>query len=367
MPAKLKIKKSNNNTDLAYFDGYYYLAFRTGPSHFPSKKVRIHILKSKDLNKWEKDSSFFLAKDLREPRFAVYRDSLYFYYFDGSGSMFSFKPVHCWVSAKGPNGHWTKAQTIPGLNGFVPWRLRQRKDTLYLSAYYGVGLYRYEHQGNLRLFWTVDGRNFKPISRFPQVSTKGAEEGEFDFDAQGNLWATVRLEGSGAYVAYAHRDSLAHWHTYFTKYKYDSALMLDHQGRKFVIARQHLRKTPRKLRKRGYKDRYMHAEATSVEHPTKKQRRKNLKRYSLSYKRTALYYLNSKTMTLDFVQAFPSTGDNAFAAALALDENRFYVVNYSSNINKRDKKWIWGQLGRTYIYETILDFSKINSIPPKID
>lgn len=46
----------------------------------------------------------------------------------------------------------------------------------------------------------------------------------------------------------------------------------------------------------------------------------------------------------------------AFPAIAPKDSNSFYLLNYSSNINKRDKIWIGGQLGKTYIYKTILNF-----------
>src|SRR5436305_344060 len=75
------------------------------------------------------------------------------------------------------------------------------------------------------LFTSEDGINFSAISKEPQITTQGAEEGEFIFDKEGNIWSTVRLEGSGSYLCFASKDSIDKWTKKFSKKKYDSALL----------------------------------------------------------------------------------------------------------------------------------------------
>jgi hypothetical protein len=336
IPERINVQKGNNNIDATKYKDRYYVAFRTAPSHFASKKTRLYIISSKDLENWEYEAEFFMESDMREPRFLVYHDTLFFYYFQAGTKLTKFEPKKCWVSHTSGDKKWAQVKDL-NMDGYVPWRYRVRNDTIYLSAYYGVNLYRNNHQPDLKLFRSTDGFNYEPISEGSQIPTKGGEEGEFEFDKDGNLWATVRLEGSGAYIAYADKDSLHHWQHWFTKQKYDSALMLNHKETFYVFARRHLK-----------------GNATEVETPTKRQRRRNLIRYSLSKKKTAMYRLNKEKKQLEHIMDFPSTGDNAFPAIAQISENQYFLLNYSNDFTKKDRNWIGGQIRPTNIYWTIL-------------
>lgn len=336
LPEKVKPQKGNNNIDAIRYKDRYYVAFRTAPSHFASKKTRIYIISSADLEKWDYETEFFVKADMREPRFVAYRDSLYFYFFEGGKKMTKFEPKHIWMSKSSGSKDWSAKENLK-MDGYVPWRFRVRNDTIYLSAYYGVGIYKNNSFPDLRLFTSTDGLNYKKIAEQSQIPTKGGEEGEFEFDSGGNLWATVRLEGSGSYIAYAQRDSLHHWHTKFGKHKYDSALMLNHEDTMYVFARRNLK-----------------GEATKTEIPSKKERRRNLVRYSFSKKKTAMYRLNKAKMELEHLMDFPSTGDTAFPAIAKISDNQYLLLNYSNDIDKKERNWISGQLKKTYIYWTIL-------------
>lgn len=337
IPKNIDCKNSNNNIDLVQFKDKYYCAFRTAPTHFASKKTKLFIISSSDFMNWKYETAFFVNADMREPRFAIFKNQLHFYFFEGGTKMFKFEPKHIWTSILTDTGWCAKIKT--NLDGFVDWRFRTQDEKLYLSAYYGVNLYNKGHQANLRLFTSEDGTNFTAISEQPQITTKGAEEGEFIFDNQGNIWSTIRLEGSGSYLCFASKDSIDKWSKKFSKLKYDSALMFEHEDEIYLVSRRHLK-----------------GNATEVEIPTKKQRRKNLIHYSFSKKVTALFKINKDKMEIEHVMDFPSTGDTAFPAIAQKDSDTFYLLNYSSNIHKRDKIWIGGQLGKTYIYQTELHF-----------
>jgi hypothetical protein len=331
----VKFRHANNNLDIAFYKGRYYVAVRTAPSHFASKKTKLYIISSTDFEHWRKETEFYIKADMREPRFSVFQDKLFFYFFEGGTNMFKFEPKHIWVSIYDGNA-WAEKQKTD-LDGFVNWRCRVWEGKMYFSAYYGVNLYNSEHAANLRLFSSEDGIHFAPISHEPQITTQGAEEGEFIFDAEGNLWATVRLEGSGSYLCYASKDSLGKWKKKFSKVKYDSALLLGLDSEIYLVARRNLK-----------------GDATPVENPDKKQRRKNMVGYSLSRKVTALFRINKDKMEIEHVMDFPSTGDTAFPGAAQKDGSSYYLLNYSSDINKKPKNWLRGQLGRTYIYWTVL-------------
>lgn len=335
IPSNIKCKNSNNNLDLVAFNGKYYCAFRTAPTHFASKKTKLFIISSTDFNTWTYEAAFFVNADMREPRFIVFNNKLHFYFFEGGTKMFKFEPKHIWTSILNDTGWCAKIKT--NLDGFVDWRFRTFNQKIYLSAYYGVNLYNEEHKANLRLFSSDNGINFQPISEQPQITTKGAEEGEFIFDKQGNIWSTVRLEGSGSYLCFAYKDSIDKWSKKFSKLKYDSALLFAKGDDIYLISRRHLK-----------------GNATEVEIPDKKQRRKNLIQYSFSKKVTALFKINKEKMEINHIMDFPSTGDTAFPGIAQKDDSTFYLLNYSSNIHKRKKIWIGGQLGKTFIYQTEL-------------
>ncbi len=337
IPKNIHCKNSNNNIDLIQFNGRYYVAFRTAPTHFASKKTKLFIMSSADFKSWKYETEFFVNADMREPRFAVFKDHLRFYFFEGGTKMFKFEPRHIWTSVLSDTGWSNKVKT--NLDGFVGWRFRTHENKLFLSAYYGVNLYNSGHHANLRLFTSEDGITFLPVSEQPQITTQGAEEGEFIFDKEGNIWSTVRLEGSGSYLCFASKDSLDKWTKKFSKKKYDSALLFSKGDDIYLVSRRHLK-----------------GDATQVEFPDKKQRRNNLIRYSFTKKATALFKINKEKMEIEHIMDFPSTGDTAFPAIADKDENSAYLLNYSSNIHKRKKIWIGGQLGKTYIYQTQLHF-----------
>jgi hypothetical protein len=341
LPPECVIQRSNNNLDLVKFKGKYYLAFRTAPTHFPSKKAVMYVVSSPDLENWTYETEIKCGRDLREPKFAAYHDTLNLYYFTGSKSMFSFDPQQLLVCRTIGGNFWTKPQSIQ-LDGFVPWRVRERNDTLYLSAYYGKNLYNNGHKSNLRLFRSTDALSWNQISAQPQVDVLSAEEGEFIFDKRGNLFATVRLEGTGALVCKADKCCIDNWKKVRTKQKYDSALMFDHSDDIYVVSRRNLDGDVDKLKDR--KD-------------EKKRRMRNLIRYSITKKVTALFKLNKDDLSLSLVTDFPSTGDTAFPGISKLDNDTYLLMNYSSNIRGRKKSWIAGQLGRTYIYWTKLHFT----------
>lgn len=338
LPPQIKVQHSNNNLDLVRYNGKYFLAFRTAPTHFASTKTVLYVVSSADLENWSYETEIKLGFDLREPRFAVYHDTLHLIFFRGGKRTFRFEPQEILMCSKSDNDKWS----VPGsvhLDGYVPWRIRERNDTLYLSAYYGKNLYNKHHQSDLRLFASVDAHHWVPISEKTQIDAFTAEEGEFIFDSAGNLYATVRLEGTGAFICSADKSSIYQWNKMRTKTKYDSALLFEHKNSIYLISRRNLDGDIDKLKKRT---------------DEKKRRVRNLIRYSITRKVTSLFKLDKTNLTLSLLATFPSTGDNAYPAIAKGENGAFILMNYSSKINGRKKNWLNGQLGKTYIYWTRL-------------
>ena len=337
IPESVHIQKANNNLDLIEYRGRYYLAFRTAPNHFASKKTMIYVLSSSDLKEWELEKQVHLSNDLREPRFAIFKNTLFLYYFEGGRKAWKFEPKHLYMSFKTSYGHWSEDH-MTGLDGYIPWRLRVHKDVLYMSAYYGKNAYN-KDSVDLRLFTSENGIKFKPISDEPQIMHPlGIGEGEFIFDNNGDIWGVARSEFDGSHTFHAKRDALHQWTTKHSEFKYDSSLLFEKDGDIFLIARRNLDGDGRYVRKPGKHNR-------------------NLLRYSFTKKTTAIFKLDKANMSWTHLRDFKSTGDTAFPALVKNDDGSFLLMNYSSDIGKRDKTWIKGQLGKTYIYMTEL---KIN-------
>jgi hypothetical protein len=340
LPAQVTIQHSNNNLDVVKYRDRYYLAFRTAPTHFASVKTKLYVISSTDLVTWNYETEFWYGADMREPRFSVYRDTLSLYFFVGGKKMFRFEPKEILATQRFGFQDWSVPESIH-LDGFVPWRVRERADTLFLSAYYGKNLYKNSHHANLRLFWSTDAFNWKPISEQPQIDLLSAEEGEFIFDKTGNLFATVRLEGTGSLVCKADNCCIQNWQTVRSKTKYDSALLFDHNESIYLVSRRNLDGAIDKTKNRKNE---------------KQGRIRNLIRYSITKKVTAIFKFEKDKSSLTHIMDFPSNGDNAYAGIAQIDSNTYLLMNYSSNIKRTKSSWLAGQLGKTYIYCTKLRF-----------
>jgi hypothetical protein len=336
MPPQARRWKAHNNVDLAWHNGWYYLAYRNAATHFPGLRVQLQVVRSPDFRQWEYVGTLSHRADLREPRFLVLHDTLRLYYFQGGCNRFQFQPVAFWQTMVAADSLRTP-RTIDTLAGWVPWRLRTYQGGALLSAYDGRSIYRNLHQAQVRLWYTREGTRFVPVSDSAQARGEGAEEGEFLFDTTGNLWATVRYEGFGAGIAFAHRDSIARWDILRQTDKYDSALLFQHRGSIYLIARRDPART---------------FERTDRGH------RNNMLRYSCSPKRTALYRLDTRTRRMVYLGDLPGRGDTAFAGLIPhpTQPNTYMVVNYSNNVNGPDRWWLRGQLGKTYLYAFELVF-----------
>lgn len=344
LPAGITTLKANNNLDATQYGSKFYVAFRTASNHFPGKKARLYIMSSPDMKEWTLEHYMHTGQDLREPRFMVLNDKLFLYYFEGSKKFYRFEPKNVWVASYDTTMHCWDDRKLNNMEGYVPWRIRTRNGKAYLSAYYGVNLYSPEnHNGDLRLFSTTDGYDWQPISEHAQVSLPGAEEGEFDFDPEGNMWACIRLEGEGALVAYADKDSLQSWKTFRTKKKYDSSLMFMRNGEMYLIARRNMG---------GNSDRFPRWL------PDNLRRKLNMIAYSLHSNKTSLYKLDKNTKTFEPILDLPGCGDTAFPALVRKDDNTYYFFNYTSDLKQPEKLWISGQLGPTYIYMSELRFNE---------
>jgi hypothetical protein len=305
-------------------------------------------MSSADLGKsWDFEAKVFMGSDMREPRFLVVGDKLFYYNFQAGKNMFSFTPMHIWAMERKGLGSWTEPKQV-----FQPkcvlWRSKTIADQAYLTAYCGEGEYTGGNAGiQIYLLTTKDGYNFEPVDPKKPVIATGGSETDFEIDRAGNLYGVIRNEaGDGnswaSKVCAAQAGDLANWKCVDTEYKPDSPLVFKHDDDIYVIGRRSLGGTY----DRG--DRWLPNSTESLYY---------LARYWWTKKRTALYRLDKEKLALEPVLDFPSKGDTSFAGLVQLNDNQYLMYNYSSDPEGKDRVWMSGQLHQTNIYSTVITFN----------
>lgn len=349
LPPQVKSLHAHNNLDVAEFKGRYYVAYRTAPTHFASAKVCMYILSTADFTTWQFEQEIKFKSDLREPRFFQNNDTLFFTFFKAGSNMFRFEPQGIFETYLAGT-QWSTIKELDIPLGYVPWRIKRLNGLFYMSTYDGVNEYKLNTACATRFFVSADGMQWDSLSYDAQLlHPRASAENEFVFAANGDMWGVTRLEFDGSYIFHASKDSLHKWQTWYSRHKFDSPLMFMHKGVPFLIARRNL-------------------DGDGTFYRRDKKYKNNLVRYSLTRKTTALYAMDTLNKTLIHIKDFPATGDCAFPGIAAINDSTYYVLNYSSNIHKRPKNWLRGQLGRTNIYMSVLTINActINSFDKKL-
>ncbi len=350
LPQGVEPQNSNNNVCIAIFNHRLFLAFRTGPTHFASKKTGIHVMSSADGKEWRKEMEIFNGQDFREPFLIPINGKLHFYTFGAGTKMTAFEPQFIDHFTSDGNGSWSEPEKVLNL-GEVHWSIKNRNGSTFMTSYTGS---HYEVKGpsKVRLFFkqTDDGVNWKTVNDTGAVYFGGVSETAWEFDRDKNLWAVTRLEdgdnsGFGSHVAFAKADDLGNW-----EFPADadprcfmSPKMFRHGDDLYLIGRRQLGKKPFGKVKRTKK--------------MSTQRKGNWVGYSLSPKTTALFKINKETRKVEWVMDLPGAGDTAFPSILRLDKHRFLFANYTSPINHQKRDWLMGQLGKTSIYLQLITFA----------
>lgn len=350
LPEGVDAQNSNNNVSITIFNHRLFLAFRTGPTHFASKKTGIYIISSGDGKEWRKEKEIFIGRDVREPFLIPIDGKLHFYTFGAGTKMTTFEPEFIDHFSSDGNGIWSEPEKVLNL-GEVHWSIKNRNGSTFMTSYIGS---HYELRGpsQVRMFFkeTKDGANWKSMNDTGAVYFGGVSETAWEFDRDKNLWAVTRLEdgdntGFGSHVAFAKAGEYGKWEFPDTADArcFMSPNMFRHGDELYLIGRRQLGKKPFGKVKRSRK---MSA-----------QRKGNWVGYSLTPKTTALFKINKKTRKVEHVMDMPGAGDTAFPSIIRLDKHRFLVANYTSPINHQKRDWLMGQLGKTKIYLQMITFA----------
>lgn len=349
IPSRCRVMRSNNNLDVVLHDSRLWLAWRTSPNHFAGSETLINVISSQDMGEtWEFEEVFSYGRDLREPRFLVWDEHLYLYWFEAGTNPGNFEPERIFATRR--EGRTWRAPVPISDKGYVVWRPRVIAGRALMSVYSGgETIYTIRPKPTEVEIWeSRDGFDWAPIAGKNRAVHIGGTETDFALLDDGRLLAVTRKEGPqggwGTDICLSDVDDWTNWHFKSDRRKLDSPLMFAYEGRYYVIARRQigfggnydlgLRALPKLLRTRLFQ---------SV--------------YWITQKRTALWEVNPETLTIEWLADFPSRGDTAFAGIIEIGLGEWLIYNYSSPLEERDRVWIDGQLSATNIYVTQL---KIN-------
>jgi len=328
--------------DLINFHGRFYLAFRTAPSHFPSTKAHLQIFSSSDGSEWQVEHVMDHIHDVRDPHFLEYQDSLFMFFMSHTHGFRHHEPETISYIKHLPEG-WTEPVELSiRKSGF--WDIKASGERVLMSAYSRESEDGRKSQRQVRFLTSKDLQHWEsvftpPITRHTLGSYETSET-SFDFDTEGNIVGTIRsLIYPNLNFAFSINEP-DKWHITVDRFKCDGPRLFSHNGEYYLLARRslfyRLRSEPYRVFP-GFRNML------------------NLLRYSFSRKRTALYHFDSNRLQISHIADLPSHGDTGYSAVARLDDNRYLVVYYSSDIHSgSDLPWIQGQIGGTKLYSTLL-------------
>ncbi len=177
--------RHNANTDLVYWNGFYYFIYANQPGNQGSTTTFLSVNRGDDLHNMTEIMQLRVAgEDIRDPKFAVIKDQIFIYYLKNSGVM-AIPYGTCYLNSS-DGITWSVAQDLPGMAGWCLWRPRTRDNiTWYCSVYNN-------HQKECSIFSTTDGTNWIFISKI--TNGIGISEDELIFLEDGRMLVSIRNE-----------------------------------------------------------------------------------------------------------------------------------------------------------------------------
>ncbi len=341
------VQQANNNLDVAWFQGRFYLAFRTAPSHFASTKVELHVVSSPDLQRWDSEATFALGRDVREPQLLVIDGQLQLTFAVLGTNPLNFEPDQPRRAVRLGPGTWSAPQPVLS-RGFMPWRMKHMEGRAHLLGYKGVtGALGHDE---IAVHWLVstDGLGWEAaVAGQEAVLVGGASETDLVYLDGGDVLAVTRNEtgdagsGFGSKVCRAGKQALGAWSCRPDPRKFDSPLVFRHGQTVYLVGRRNV--TPTGAFDLGMdwlplKVRWVIYEADYWNRP----------------KRCALWRVDPEHRSVEHLLDLPSRGDTCFAEVIKLDDIHYLLFNYTSPLDGPDLTWREGQLGPTLIYWSVL-------------
>jgi len=343
LPKEVRIEASNNCLSIAEFDGKLFIAWRTAPFHFASKKTKMYVMSSSDDGEnWEYEHEIELGADVREPYLVETAGHFYLYFFQAGTDPIAFQPNHQKRVEYFGHQDWSEISDW-GQPGEIHWQFNVENSTTYVSSYHGQHYSTELGTMNLYLNKTTDGINFEPIqSEYPATSThSGGSEVGWMFDLFGNYWGVIRNEdgdtsGWGSRMFRADHTNPGLWE--FTQDEsdvniYESPRMFRFGNELFLVART------------DPNGQFWNKDAPQSNLPRWMDHYIDLGLYSARPHSTAIWHVNTESKQLDRVLDLPGCGDTAFPSIMRTGKRTFRIANYSSPMDKcATWPWIRGQI-----------------------
>ena len=306
----------NSNTDMTFWDGWFYLCHQTSPYHLGSSRSRLLLWRSKDARAWEKVTEFKAERgEYRDPTFAQIKGRLFVYVLPNLTRM--AEPVTTVYSSSKDGRKW-KAFKEVDQPGWLYWRPKSTDaETWYVTAYW------HEH-GKSCLLSSPDGEKWSRVSMIHEGDHN--DETDFEFLPDGRILATGRLEmGDGLFgdreactllsMAAPPYETWSYARSSVTRL--DGPCLFPYNGRIYAIGRYQASFFPRFVEQGGV----------------------------FSRKRTSLFLVEETRMIR--LTDLPSAGDTSYAG-IVIQGDEVFASYYTSPI-KKDATWIEGMFGRTDI------------------
>ncbi|NUM54745.1 MAG: hypothetical protein HUU46_13955 [Candidatus Hydrogenedentes bacterium] len=230
----------NAFTDLAQFNGMYYLAFRHGATH-ASLDGEVRVMRSADLKSWEPCGTVDTAGDDRDAKLVAVGDTLYLYF--GTWDIVHMPgnaapdrgAVRSYFATTKDGVTWFKVQGVYE-PGFWLWRLRHHDGAFYSVAYTAVRPKPDARES--RLVRSTDGLNWELVS----VVTTERLAGEADilWRPDGAVWVLTRTGDAAADAEWLVSDaSMKTWTGKGTGTPVHSPVFATWKDRVFVAGRDY--------------------------------------------------------------------------------------------------------------------------------
>jgi len=329
------ICQHNENTDMVNWMGATYLVHRTARSQVLGPNSALHVYRTTDNGEHFIDLATLpaeLGRDLRDPHFYTVKGTLYI---KALARLPLTTPRDSDVDTvalrfSSTDGNTWTYEGEMGPHGWSFWRIKAVNGVLYTAAYQ-------DGDKSVVLYSSTDGKTWTAGATVYDVAADTPLETELMFFPSGRLLALVRTDGDNNELigTQGRLRTFPCWadppYATFTcpgpinGQRLDGPLGLFWKDRLFVIARKHLGEDGRK--------------------------------------RTALFELtgdfttNSIPVVIDRGE-LPSAGDTSYAGAVPVDDHRFLVTWYSSNLLD-DETWITALLNASDIWKATLNLAAL--------
>lgn len=340
---------SNNNLDLCRHENRWYLAWRTGRTHFASDRVRMHVSSTDALDgEWRHETTVDLGCDVREPRWVDAGDELHLFFMELGTNPRRFQPRRT-HHLRRAGGAWERSE-VPLAHGFVPWRIRRIRGRWAMLGYSGAEAMYSARAGDTtaQVRWSDDLEEWEP----PVDLHRSGTEAELVELPDGRLLGVTRNEGpvrfGGDLLLGPELDQLS---VRRLRRKPDSPNLFLWHGVPHLIAR----------RQRAFRGRYDLAPAWL---PGVARIRVDQGLWWVTRKRSALWRVDVARLDRDtagrngivpadpalvHVADLPSRGDTSFGAVVVDDDGSLVVADYTTPESVGDVPWVRGQLNPTVI------------------